>query len=37
MGLKNIETRVKILKGRIDFETASGTSVMIEIPCSEKK
>jgi signal transduction histidine kinase len=36
MGLKNIETRVKILKGRIDFETAFGTSVMIEIPCAEK-
>ena len=36
MGLKNIETRVKILKGRIDFQTASGTSVLIEIPCAEK-
>lgn len=36
MGLKNIETRVKVLKGRIDFQTASGTSVLIEIPCAEK-
>ncbi len=36
MGLKNIETRVKILKGRIDYQTTKGTSVMIEIPCAEK-
>jgi signal transduction histidine kinase len=35
LGLKNIETRVKILKGRIDYQTSSskGTSVLIEIPC----
>lgn len=36
-GLKNIETRVKILKGRIDYQTTKGTSVLIEIPCGEKK
>jgi signal transduction histidine kinase len=36
MGLKNIETRVKIIKGRIDFQTIKGTSVLIEIPCKEK-
>ena len=37
MGLKNIESRIKILKGTIDFKSASnqGTSVMIEIPCKE--
>ena len=37
MGLKNIESRIKILKGTIDFNSASnqGTSVMIEIPCRE--
>ena len=37
MGLKNIESRIKILKGTIDFKSASnqGTSVMIEIPCRE--
>lgn len=36
-GLKNIEARVKILKGRIDYKTTKGTSVLIEIPCAEKK
>jgi signal transduction histidine kinase len=38
LGLKNIETRVKILKGRIDYQTASlkGTSVLIEVPCAIK-
>lgn len=38
MGLKNIETRVKILKGKMDYQTApqKGTSVLIEIPCEEK-
>ncbi|MBS1512481.1 MAG: sensor histidine kinase [Bacteroidetes bacterium] len=36
MGLKNIETRVKILKGKLDFQTApgNGTSVLVEIPCT---
>jgi len=35
LGLKNVETRVKILKGRIDYQTAhlKGTSVLIEVPC----
>ncbi|HEV7781259.1 MAG TPA: ATP-binding protein [Chitinophagaceae bacterium] len=39
MGLKNIESRVNILKGRMDYQTApaKGTSVLIEIPCEEKK
>jgi signal transduction histidine kinase len=37
VGLKNIETRVKILKGRIDYQTTKGTSVLIEIPCAAKK
>jgi signal transduction histidine kinase len=39
MGLKNIESRVKILHGRLDYKTApgKGTSVMVEIPCEEKK
>ena len=39
MGLKNIDTRIKILKGHIDYKTAAqkGTSVFIEIPCQEKK
>ena len=36
-GLKNIEARVKILKGRIDYKTIKGTSVLIEIPCAAKK
>jgi ligand-binding sensor domain-containing protein/two-component sensor histidine kinase len=38
IGLKNIETRIKILKGRLDYQTAplKGTSVLIEIPCGEK-
>ena len=39
MGLKNIESRVKIIKGKMDYRTApsKGTSVLIEIPCEEKK
>jgi signal transduction histidine kinase len=39
LGLKNVETRVKILKGRIDHQSSSlkGTSVLIEIPCSGTK
>jgi len=38
LGLKNIETRVKILKGRIDYQSSSlkGTSVLIEVPCDAK-
>ena len=39
MGLKNIESRIKILKGRMDYQTApsKGTSVLIEIPCKENR
>jgi signal transduction histidine kinase/ligand-binding sensor domain-containing protein len=39
MGLKNMESRIKILKGRMDFQTApsKGTSVLIEIPCKENR
>jgi signal transduction histidine kinase/ligand-binding sensor domain-containing protein len=39
MGLKNIESRIKILKGRMDYQTApsKGTSVLIEISCKEKR
>jgi signal transduction histidine kinase len=35
IGLKNIESRIKALKGKMDFRTApnEGTSVLIEIPC----
>jgi len=35
IGLKNIESRIKTLKGKMDFRTApnEGTSVLIEIPC----
>lgn len=35
IGLKNIESRVKTLKGKMDLRTApkEGTSVLIEIPC----
>ena len=38
MGLKNIESRIKILKGKMDYRTATreGTSVLMEIPCLEK-
>ncbi len=38
LGLKNVETRVKILKGRIDYQTSflKGTSVLIEVPCTSK-
>ena len=38
MGLKNIESRIKILKGKIDYRTVplQGTSVLIEIPCAAK-
>lgn len=34
MGLKNIESRVRLLKGELDYQTApgKGTSVMITIP-----
>ncbi len=34
MGLRNIESRVRMLKGELDFQTApgKGTSVMITIP-----
>lgn len=37
MGLKNIESRVMLLKGKIDFKSklSEGTSVLIEIPCAE--
>jgi signal transduction histidine kinase len=37
LGLKNVETRVKILKGRIDYQSAhlKGTSVLIEIPANK--
>jgi len=37
MGLKSIESRIKILKGKLDYQTApsKGTSVFIEIPCKE--
>jgi len=39
MGLKNIESRIKILKGRMDYQTApsKGTSVLIEISCKENR
>lgn len=35
IGLKNIESRIKTLKGKMDLRTApnEGTSVLIEIPC----
>jgi signal transduction histidine kinase len=35
MGLKNIEARVKILKGKLDYNISrdKGTAVMIEFPC----
>jgi two-component system NarL family sensor kinase len=38
MGLKNIENRIKILKGKMDYRTTAsdGTSVLMEIPCAEK-
>ena len=38
MGLKNIESRIKILKGKMDYRTTAseGTSVLMEIPCAEK-
>lgn len=38
IGLKNIQSRIKILKGRMDYRTApsAGTSVLIEIPCTVK-
>jgi ligand-binding sensor domain-containing protein/two-component sensor histidine kinase len=37
MGLKNIESRIKILKGRMDYRTEpdQGTSVLIDIPCTK--
>ena len=37
MGLKSIESRIKILKGKMDYQTAlaKGTSVFIEIACRE--
>ena len=36
IGLKNIETRIKLLKGNLDYKTApgKGTSVLMTIPCS---
>jgi signal transduction histidine kinase len=36
IGLKNIETRVKLLKGDLDYKTApgKGTSVLMTIPCN---
>ncbi len=39
IGLKNIESRVKALKGKTDLRSAigTGTSVLIEIPCAEVK
>jgi len=39
MGLKSIESRIKILKGRMDYQTApsKGTSVLIEISCKENR
>lgn len=38
IGLKNVEARVKILKGKMDIKSAvqEGTSVFIEIPISNK-
>lgn len=38
LGLKNIESRIKILKGKMDFRTqpGEGTSVLLEIPCASK-
>jgi len=38
MGLKNIESRIKILKGKMDYRTnaSEGTSVLMEIPCSQQ-
>jgi signal transduction histidine kinase len=38
MGLKNIESRIKILKGKMDYRTTpeEGTSVLLEIPCLQK-
>lgn len=35
MGLKNIKSRVKILKGKLDYQISEdkGTSVLIEFPC----
>jgi signal transduction histidine kinase/streptogramin lyase len=34
MGLKNIESRIRLLKGNLDYQTApgKGTSVLIEVP-----
>ena len=36
IGLKNIETRIKLLKGNLDYKTApgGGTSVLMTIPCN---
>jgi signal transduction histidine kinase len=38
MGLKNIESRIKILKGKMDYRTKTneGTSVLMEITCLQK-
>jgi signal transduction histidine kinase/ligand-binding sensor domain-containing protein len=38
MGLKNIESRIKILKGKMDYRTKinEGTSALMEFPCVEK-
>ncbi|MGG9960555.1 two-component regulator propeller domain-containing protein [Ferruginibacter sp. SUN106] len=39
MGLKNIESRIKILKGKMDYRTKTneGTSALMEFPYAEKK
>lgn len=39
MGLKNIEARVKILRGTVDYDTGidKGTSVTVVIPCTAKR
>ncbi len=36
IGLKNIETRIKLLKGNLDYQTSpgGGTSVLMTIPCN---
>jgi signal transduction histidine kinase len=36
IGLKNIETRIKLLKGDLDYKTSpgKGTSVLMTVPCN---
>jgi len=36
IGLKNIEARIKLLKGNLDYKTSpgGGTSVLMTIPCN---